>query len=89
MFKKLTFTTLALLVSGVVIAGEKNLYTDLDANKDGGISKEEATALPPLRAQWMVLDVNSDGLLDKAEFAKMEVQEVQEVQESKPIIRSK
>lgn len=87
MFKKLALTSLALLVSSVVIAGEKNLYTDLDANKDGGISKEEATALPPLRAQWIVLDVNSDGLLDQAEFAMMEA--VEEVQQSKPIFRSK
>ena len=72
MFKKLTLTALALLVSTAAFAAEDNLYKDLDANEDGGISPDEAAALPGLKDKWVVLDTNADNILDPAEFAKLE-----------------
>jgi len=81
MYQKLALTALALFVSGVTVAG--GVYKDLDANQDGNISPEEAAALPGLSDRWTVLDVNADGMLDQAEFAKMEVKEVIEVKEMK------
>ncbi len=72
MSQKLTLTALALFVSGTAFASD-NLYTNLDTNEDGGISQEEAAALPGLHDKWVELDTNADGMLDKAEFAKLEV----------------
>ncbi len=72
MFQKLSLTTIALLVSGVSVAASNGLYNDLDVDKDGAISHEEATALPGLSSKWTELDTNADGKLDKAEFAKLE-----------------
>jgi len=73
MSKKLTLTTLLLLASGVAVAADKNLYTDLDINQNGTISKDEAAMLPALNDKWVELDKNADGVLDSAEFAKFEV----------------
>jgi hypothetical protein len=73
MLKKLTLTALAMLASGVAVAAAENkLYTDLDLNEDGAISKVEATAMPGLSDKWDALDQNADGMLDPAEFAKLE-----------------
>ena len=44
----------------------------LDANKDGSISRVEATALPPLSADFSLLDQNHNGALEPAEFARFE-----------------
>ena len=83
MYQKLGLAALALLVSSVAVAGDQTLYKDLDADQDGKINPEEAAALPALNDQWTVLDANADGMLDQAEFAKMEVKEVKEVIEVK------
>ena len=72
MSQKLTLTALTLFVSGTAYAAD-NLYTTLDTNKDGGISQEEASALPGLNDKWVELDANADGMLDKAEFVRLEV----------------
>ena len=72
MSQKLTLTALILFVSGTAFATD-NLYTTLDANKDGGISQEEASAMPGLNDKWVELDANADGMLDKVEFARLEV----------------
>ena len=85
MYQKLGLAALALLVSSVAVAGDQTSYKDLDADQDGNISPEEAAALPALNDQWTVLDANADGMLDQAEFAKMEVKEVKEVIEVKEI----
>jgi len=81
MYQKLGLAALALLVSSVAVAGDQTLYKDLDADQDGKINPEEAAALPALNDQWTVLDANADGMLDQAEFAKMEVKEMKEVKE--------
>ncbi len=83
MFQKLTLAALALLVSGVATADDKGLYRDLDINEDGAISPEEAAALPSLNDNWVVLDVNADGMLDQAEFAKLEFIEADSKSKSK------
>lgn len=72
MLKKLTLTALALLASSTALAADDNLYKNLDTNKDGGISPEEAAAMPGLKDKWVELDTNADDMLDPAEFAKME-----------------
>lgn len=73
MSTKLTIVALALLFSGVSMAGEKSLYQDLDANKDGLITQTEASASPKLNEKWKEIDANADGMIDKAEFAKFEM----------------
>ena len=83
MYTKLALTALALLVSSVAVSGDKMSYKDFDANKDGNISPEEAAASPALTDQWTVLDANADGMLDQAEFAKMEVREMKQEREMK------
>ena len=83
MFQKLTLAALALLVSGVATAADKGLNRDLDINEDGAISPEEAAALPSLNDNWVVLDVNADGMLDQAEFAKLEFIEADSKSKSK------
>lgn len=72
MSKKLILSTLVLLASSAAIAADRNLYSDLDTNQDGAISKDEAAALPGLNEKWVELDQNADGVLDPAEFAKLE-----------------
>ena len=80
MYQKLGLAALALLVSSVAVAGDQTLYKDLDVDQDGKINPEEAAALPALNEQWTVLDANADGMLDQAEFAKMEVEEVEVIE---------
>lgn len=45
---------------------------DLDQNKDGAVSKNEAKKNKALFKQWSKLDVNKDGKLDQGEFAAFE-----------------
>lgn len=42
----------------------------LDANKDGGISKDEAAGMKGLSESFDKLDANKDGRLDQKEFDK-------------------
>lgn len=66
--------------SGVAVAGSQDAMKDkestgyqaLDANGDGVISPEEATADPRVAAQFDKLDTNGDSQLDKGEFARFE-----------------
>lgn len=47
-------------------------YTKMDKDKDGTLSKKEASKNKELTKQWDTLDVNKDGKLDEAEFAQFE-----------------
>ena len=47
-------------------------YTKMDKDKDGTLSKKEASSNKELTKQWDTLDVNKDGKLDEAEFAQFE-----------------
>jgi EF hand len=73
---------LTLVSNGVVLAQAtpdapprapgQSAYTALDANRDGSISRLEATSNPSLSAQFTLLDQNRDGALEPAEFARFE-----------------
>ncbi len=80
MYKKLALSALALLVSSVAVAGDQT-YRALDADQNGKISPDEAAAMPGLTDQWTRLDTNADGMLDQAEFAKMEVRDMNQQRE--------
>ncbi len=43
--------------------------TVLDTDKDGLVSKDEASISPAIIEQWDILDTNQDGYLDEAELA--------------------
>ena len=47
-------------------------FNKLDGDKDGMISKKEATKDKGLTAKWATLDSNKDGKLDPGEFAAYE-----------------
>ncbi len=44
-------------------------FTMLDADKDGLISKDEASISQTVTKQWDLLDINKDGYLGKDELA--------------------
>ena len=48
-------------------------FTKLDADKDGMVSKKEASKNKDLTAKWDTLDTNKDGKLDQGEFAAFEM----------------
>jgi len=73
MTKKIMTVLFASLAAAAVIAAESKTDVALDADNNGTLSQEEAKAIPGLSEQWEVLDVNQDGQLDPAEFAKFEV----------------
>lgn len=52
---------------------QKDLMKRLDANQDGVISQEEASAHPVLAQRFREIDRNGDQRLEKAEFARFEV----------------
>jgi len=74
MMKKYTLTALALMaVSGFAWAGSgKVSFQDLDTNRDGQISLEEAKKAPEISKKFVQADTNQDGKLDAAEFAALE-----------------
>jgi hypothetical protein len=43
-------------------------FEKVDANKDGGVDKKEAGAVPGLLAAFDKADANHDGRLDRSEF---------------------
>jgi len=73
MTKKIMTLLFASLAAVAVIAAESKTDVALDTDNNGTLSQEEAKAIPGLSEQWETLDVNKDGQLDPAEFAKFEV----------------
>ncbi len=69
--RKIMIAGLSAIFSGVLMAG--SALGDLDADKDGVISAEEAQAKPELAKDFQALDKNQDGRLDAAEFAQFEM----------------
>jgi len=49
------------------------LFVTLDANKDGVISKDEATASEEITAKWDALDLDQDGSLSAKELSLAEL----------------
>lgn len=74
MIKKHILTALALMaVSGLAWAGSgKVSFQDLDTNRDGQITPDEAKRAPEVKASFTQADANKDGKLDAAEFAALE-----------------
>ena len=74
MMKKHLLTALALMaVSGFAWAGSgKVSFQDLDTNRDGQISLDEAKKSPEIAKKFVRADANQDGKLDAAEFAALE-----------------
>ncbi|MES9992451.1 MAG: hypothetical protein ABW098_10890 [Candidatus Thiodiazotropha sp.] len=75
MNKKTTFqSAIALAAAGfltMAVAGD-DAFSKLDANADGAISSEEATASEALYKGWETADANQDGQVDAAEFSAFE-----------------
>lgn len=72
--KTILQSTLALATAGFLtaaVAGE-DAFSKLDANADGAISAEEATANEALYKGWETVDANQDGQVDPAEFSAFE-----------------
>jgi hypothetical protein len=57
---------------GTSSRGAGDTFTKLDADKDGMVSKKEASKNKDLAAKWDTLDANKDGKLDQGEFAAFE-----------------
>ena len=49
-----------------------DVFTKLDSDKDGMVSKKEASKNKDLASKWDTLDTNKDGKLDQGEFAAFE-----------------
>lgn len=76
MLKTMTVAAVLVLASTSGYAANEDartdsLFTDLDADMSGSISKVEATNLPGLVSQWKDLDTNGDNQLDREEFTKI------------------
>lgn len=78
--KIIKMAALAVVTAGFIttaVAGE-DAFTALDANADGIISSEEATANETLYKGWESADANQDGSVDAAEFSAFEAKMVPE-----------
>ena len=68
MINKILITVFMTFVASSSFAAD---LSALDVDKDGLISKDEASASQTLIEQWDVLDVNKDGYLQKDELAAL------------------
>lgn len=76
MNSKIMTVLFACMAAAAVVAAESSGEPVLDTDNDGLLSQEEAKAVPGLNDQWQTLDVNGDGKLDAAEFARFEPAEI-------------
>lgn len=53
-------------------ATSNDVFIKLDTDKDGVVSKKEASKNKALASKWDTLDTNKDGKLDQGEFAAFE-----------------
>ena len=44
-------------------------FSDMDADKNGAISKDEASVSETITQQWDLIDVNQDGSINAEEFS--------------------
>ena len=71
MLKKASLIVTALMLTASVSFAAGDIATQLDADKDGFVSAQEAEIMPEVMAQFDKLDVNKDGKLDMAEMAAL------------------
>ena len=67
MSKKIIVAVLGAFFAVAATAGD--VFTTLDADMNGAISKDEAAAMPSLAEQWKQLDTDASGDLSAEEFA--------------------
>ncbi|MCW8929860.1 MAG: hypothetical protein OQL19_06445 [Gammaproteobacteria bacterium] len=70
MINKILFTACCVFVASSAFASASD-FSALDANKDGLISKEEASVSKTVTQQWDLLDLNKDGYLGEKELAAL------------------
>ena len=58
-------------------ATSPSAFTKLDSDKNGMVSKKEASKNKDLASKWDALDTNKDGNLDQGEFAAFETSATQ------------
>ena len=67
--RKSLFLSIALIAATPVFAQDTSVvFTALDANKDGQVSKEEADKNVMVTQSFAQADTNKDGQVSKAEF---------------------
>ncbi len=64
-------STLPEVVASKEQINDSNLWATLDVDKDGFISKAEATSSKQVSDKWDALDSNKDEKLDTAEFSQV------------------
>jgi len=70
--RKGLFTLPMLVFAGAAFAQEQPDFSELDADGDGMITQEEATQNPQVADRFDQLDINQDGQIDRAEYARAE-----------------
>ena len=71
MSKKIIVAAMSILFAGAVTAAG-SVFSTLDADYSGFISKDEAAAMPGLTDKWKELDADGSGDLSAKEFAAYE-----------------
>lgn len=71
MLKKTCLLVTAFMMAASVSFAAGDLGTQLDVDKDGYISAQEAESMPEILEQFDKLDVNKDGKIDMAEIAAL------------------
>ena len=69
MINKMILITAIALTSTAVSAADV-IFTSLDADKNGAVSKTEAAKMPQLIDQWKALDLDGNNELNVEEFNK-------------------
>ncbi|WP_035247320.1 EF-hand domain-containing protein [Desulfogranum mediterraneum] len=64
----LTITAMAALLAGATISSADNVPLELDLDRDGYISAQEAERVPELLEQFGVLDIDKDGKISHSEL---------------------
>lgn len=87
MKRGIPFAALLAVSAGALAAGQTGtegmaerhsqppVYSEVDANQDGVVTRDEARSHPDLDARWDQLDMNRDDRLDRSEFARFEMRE--------------
>ncbi len=70
MINKILFAACCVFVASSSFAAAGD-YSALDTDKDGLISKDEASVSQTVTQQWDMLDVNKDGYLGAKELAAL------------------
>lgn len=71
MLKKSCLFVTALMMAASVSYAAGDVGAQLDVDKDGYISAQEAEAMPEILEQFDKLDANKDGKIDLAEIAAL------------------